>query len=393
MVPKTELEIRLRKLRDRLNKFCPDWQVAVVTQKVSLYYLTGTMPSGALWINRDGDATLFIRRGYERAVVESKFEPILPMNSFRDMAGAVNNTAKTVWLEKNSMPIGFFELFNRYFGFEKVEAIDPHLLALRAVKSDFEIQKIRQAGKIHAEIMEQVVPQILREGMSEAELCSQLLKMFIDAGADGMARFNAHDTSFLLGYVGFGDSSIFPTNFDGPDGNAGLNAAAPFMGSRERRLQKGDLVFIDVGCGYEGYFTDKTSLYCYKAKPSDEILELHNKCVDVMHRTASMLKPGNVPSKIYEQIISGLDDDFRTHFMGYGKTAVKFLGHGVGLHIDEPPAIANRFDEPLEENMVFALEPKKAIEGIGMVGTENTFIVRPDGGEMITGERTDIIEC
>ena len=69
--------------------------------------------------------------------------------------------------------------------------------------------------------------------------------------------------------------------------------------------------------------------------------------------------------------------------MGFGNR-VKFLGHGVGLLIDETPVIAESFDEPLQEGMVFALEPKKGIENIGMVG-ENTFIVTAKGGECITG--------
>jgi Xaa-Pro aminopeptidase len=181
------------------------------------------------------------------------------------------------------------------------------------------------------------------------------------------------------------------TNFDGPDGNTGLHPAAPFMGSRERKLKKGDLIFVDVGCGYKGYHTDKTCIYSFGKIPSREIVSIHNKCVEVMNHTASMLRPGNIPSQIYEKIMNGLDDKFKTNFMGIGESAVKFLGHGVGLHIDEFPAIANRFDEPLEKNMTIALEPKKAIENVGMVGTENTFIVTENGGELITGPEHHII--
>jgi Xaa-Pro aminopeptidase len=86
-----------------------------------------------------------------------------------------------------------------------------------------------------------------------------------------------------------------------------------------------------------------------------------------------------------------LDDDFKQNFMGFGKRQVKFLGHGVGLHIDEMPVIANGFNEPLEENMVLALEPKKGISGVGMVGVEDTYVVTPEGGRCITGGGSDII--
>ncbi len=77
--------------------------------------------------------------------------------------------------------------------------------------------------------------------------------------------------------------------------------------------------------------------------------------------------------------------------MGFGNRRVKFLGHGIGLLIDELPVIAERFNEPLQEGMVFAIEPKKGIKNIGMVGIENTFIVTPDGGECITGNNPGLI--
>jgi Xaa-Pro aminopeptidase len=79
-------------------------------------------------------------------------------------------------------------------------------------------------------------------------------------------------------------------------------------------------------------------------------------------------------------------------FMGVDKRhRVKFLGHGVGLHIDEFPVIARGFDEPLEENMVLALEPKKAVPGIGMAAVEDTYVVTPEGGRCVTGGGRDII--
>jgi Xaa-Pro aminopeptidase len=83
--------------------------------------------------------------------------------------------------------------------------------------------------------------------------------------------------------------------------------------------------------------------------------------------------------------MNSLSPDFQKNFMGFGSRHVKFLGHGIGLVIDEVPVIAKGFDTPLEENMVLALEPKKGIANVGMVGIENTFIVTPVGGRCITG--------
>jgi Xaa-Pro dipeptidase len=77
--------------------------------------------------------------------------------------------------------------------------------------------------------------------------------------------------------------------------------------------------------------------------------------------------------------------------MGYGTRKAQFLGHGVGLLVDEIPVIARGFDEPLQEGMTIALEPKKGVKGVGMVGIENTFVVTPGGGRSITGRSPGLI--
>ncbi len=90
--------------------------------------------------------------------------------------------------------------------------------------------------------------------------------------------------------------------------------------------------------------------------------------------------------------MKGVDEISLPNFMGYGNRRVRFLGHGIGLHVDELPVLAKGFDEPLQEGMVFAVEPKAGVEGVGMVGTENTFIVTPEGGRCITGDHPGLME-
>jgi Xaa-Pro dipeptidase len=75
--------------------------------------------------------------------------------------------------------------------------------------------------------------------------------------------------------------------------------------------------------------------------------------------------------------------------MGLGSGQVRFIGHSIGLAVDETPVIAARFDDPLLPGMVMALEPKIGIPGIGMVGTENTFEVTGSGGKSLTGDNFD----
>jgi Xaa-Pro aminopeptidase len=199
------------------------------------------------------------------------------------------------------------------------------------------------------------------------------------------------DTEMVLGHTCFGESSIYPSYFDGPSGNFGMSPAVPVLGSRERKLRDGDLVYIDTGCGVNGYHTDKSITFMFGRSLPANVISEHERCVEIQNNIAEMLKPGEIPSNIYNTILSKLSPDFLQNFMGFGNRKVKFLGHGVGLLIDELPVIAKGFDEPLQEGMTFAIEPKKGIENIGMVGIENTFIVTPKGGRCITGTNPGLI--
>jgi Xaa-Pro dipeptidase len=390
-VPLTELKNRMRNFRKRMDISNPKWEIAIIFSKINLYYFTGTMQDGMLIIPKHGEATFWIRRSYERALDESLFPNIELMNSFRDAAKSINGLPDAVYLETEVVPLALYQRFQKYFPFKNFKSVDSQICAVRAIKSEYELSLTREAGRIHQHVLEDLVPEMLHEGMSEVDLSTELFSVMVEEGHHGLCRFGMFDTEMFLGNVCFGESSIYPSYFNGPGGNYGMSPAVPLIGSRDRKLKKGDLVFIDVGCGVEGYNTDKTTTYMFGSSLPQYAIDDHNKCVTIQNEAASMLKPGAIPLEIYNTIMNKLDSEFLQNFMGFGNRKVRFLGHGVGLLIDELPVIAEGFDEPLQEGMVFALEPKKGIENIGMVGIENTFIVTADGGECITGNSPGLI--
>jgi len=390
-VPSAELKNRMERFKAQMDLLNPEWDIAVIFSNINLYYFTGTMQDGMLIIPRNDDATLWVRRSYERALNESLFENIQHMNSFRDAANTIKELPETVYLETEVIPLALYQRFQKHFPFKDIKPVDITIASVRAVKSEYELQLMRKSGKIHQHVLEDIAPEILREGMNEAYLAAELFSILVEEGHDGLTRFGMFDTEIVVGHVGFGESSIYPTYFDGASGTYGLSPAAPVLGSRERKLNKGDLVFIDIGCAVDGYNTDKTMTYMFGRSLPQYAIDAHNKCVEIQNEIAGLLKPGNIPSDIYKNIMDNLDKDFLQNFMGFGNRKVKFLGHGIGLLIDELPVIAERFNEPLQEGMVFAVEPKKGIKDIGMVGIENTFIVTPKGGECITGNSSGLI--
>jgi Xaa-Pro aminopeptidase len=383
----------MQRFRARMDEEDPGWELAAFFGRVNQYYFTSTMQDGLLLVPRDGEPVFWVRRSLERAAVESLFPDIRPMESFRDAAAGMPAAAarQTIHLETESVPLALAQRFRKHFPCKEVASLDAQIARVRAVKSAHELAIMERCGEIHRRILEERVPALLREGISEAEFACDLYSLMVREGHQGIVRFGMFNVDIAVAQLGFGENSIHPTSFDGPGGCVGVCPAAPVLGSRERKLRKGDLVFVDIGCGLEGYQTDKTLTYMFGQPLPDDVIAMHRQCVEIEQRLAELLKPGAIPSQFYQATMSCLSPEFLKNFMGFGNRRANFLGHGVGLQIDEPPVIADGFDEPLVEGMTLALEPKKGIAGVGMVGTENTFVVTPAGGRSITGHHPGLM--
>lgn len=385
LVALPELESRMLRFRRRMDTDHPDWALTAIFGRINLYYFTGTIQDGVLLIPREDDAVFWVRRSIERAQEESAFPRIQPMSSYRDAASAYRCFPPVLFAETEAVPFAVFERFRKYFPVQEIRSLDLQVLKVRSVKSPWELALMEQAGGIHRQVLEDDVPGMLKAGMTEAELATQVYSRMVELGHDGIIRFGGFNIEVEVGLFGFGDDSIYPNSFNGPAGCRGISAAAPVLGSRTRKLRDGDLVFIDNACCVGGYHSDKTMEYAFGARLPDEAILIHSKCVEIQKRAAELLRPGNIPSAIYAEIMEGMPREFQTNFMGFGQRRVNFLGHGVGLAVDEIPVLAPGFNDPLEEGMTIAVEPKKGIAGIGMVGTENTYLVTPEGGRSITG--------
>ncbi|MFY1643081.1 M24 family metallopeptidase [Methanoculleus bourgensis] len=389
--PASELRDRMERFRLRMDTENPSWEFAAIFGRVNQFYLTGTMQDGVLLIPRDDEAVLWVRRSLERALDESLFPDIRPMKSFRDAAAGMGACPGTVHVDAETVPLALLERFRKYFPFRETAALDTQAAKVRAKKSAYELAIMEQAGRIHRHVLEDCVPGMLREGISEAELGAEIFCLMVREGHHGIARFGRFGTEMVLGQLGFGENSLYPTNFDGPGGCLGAAPGAPVLGSPDRTLKAGDLVFLDCACGVQGYHTDKTMTYIFRRSLPEEAIDAHRRCVELQDEAAALLRAGTRPSEVYETVIGGLEPAFLKNFMGFGDRRVPFLGHGVGLTVDEVPVIARGFDEPLEEGMVIALEPKVGVRGVGMVGIENTFVVTRGGGRSITGTNPGLI--
>jgi Xaa-Pro dipeptidase len=390
---KAMLEERIHKLLSALQAADDSYDTVILTRKVNQYYYTGTMQDGLLVFRRDGQVFYFVRKSAERARMESPLAVIVPIRSYADIRAYLPEDLGSVYLETESMPLAMIERIRKYFRIDRITPVDRIVALERSVKTKYELEFIRESGRLHQKALAERVPTLLREGINEADFTARLYSDLVQMGHHGVSRFSMYQVEMIVGQLGFGVTSMYPTYFDGPGGMQGLCPAVPLLGRRDVCLRKGDIVFVDVGFGYMGYQTDKTQVYSFQAEPSEIVTRTHAACIEVMNKASKAMRPGHQCQDVYHKAMMDLPKVLETsdYFMGYKEERVKFLGHGVGLEIDELPVIADKVAIPICENMVIALEPKCGVEGVGMVGVEETFVIGPDGAECITGGPSPIL--
>lgn len=393
VMPAGEVARRHEVCRALLARTVPEAGGLAVFSRLAIYYLTGTFGNGVFWLPLAGKPVLMIRKGIDRAMMESPLDTIAAFRSYGDIpglcAGEGSPLSPVVAAEMNGLPWSLSNLLQAKLPGVRFVPGDMVLARAQAVKSEWELNKMRLCGARHAKAMLDILPGRIKPGMTEREISHKVWGAFFELGHPGVLRMGAHGEEIFLGHVSAGDSGNYPSAFNGPLGVRGEHPATPFMGYAGQVWRKGEPLSLDCGFCVEGYNTDKTQVYWAGPASSipDETLKAHSFCMDVQAWVAERLKPGVVPSELYAHCLEwAKKEGFAEGFMGLGGNKVPFVGHGIGLLIDAWPVLAKGFDEPFEAGMVMALEPKLGVPGLGMVGVENTFEVTDSGGRCLTGD-------
>ena len=382
-VPREELERRWARTRRFM-----DCDSLIILQNVDQYYLTGTIQTGVLWFPRDGEPLLAVRKSYERAKVESPLKNIVPLKKYSDLPALIPNPGQTIGFELDVVPFTTYQQVSEHFPKAKIVDGSMPVRLARSVKTAYEIECIRRAAQ-QLDTMFLDIPKQLREGLPEFELAARIEYVLRMAGHQGYTRVRRFNMEMHYGAVSFAETAAYPHAFDGPVGVRGLYPAVPTMGSR-RALKRNEPVMIDICGGYAGYIADGSRTYCV-GSVSQQMKDTHQYILELNNWIEEQLRPGNVPSRIYQAIMDRVETtSFAAHFMGAGENRVRFVAHSVGLELDEIPVIAPKFDTPLERGAVLAVEPKVFYPGLGGVGVENTYLITEKGCERLTVSSMDI---
>ncbi|MDD2836556.1 MAG: Xaa-Pro peptidase family protein [Methanothrix sp.] len=376
--PRSEIDARIKRLQDRMGELTG----AILFESTDLGYFSGTSQEGLIYVPREGQPTLMIRKSQERARQESPL-PVQPQKSYKSLKRDLDLPAGArIGLELDVLPYNNYVRLAAALGEDAIFSdISETIKHIRSVKSDFEIRLIREAARI-LDVGIASVADNLKEGMREVDLAAAVEKSMRLLGHTGKVAFRRFNQQLPMGHLMAGANAALPSSVSSPTGGKGLSLFLA-QGPGFARIKRGESVLVDYAGCYNGYLADETRIFCL-GKLSAKLEDAHQAALQIEEAIAGQLRPGGIGREIWSlSEAEGERMGYQDFLGGPPGSKAGFVGHGVGLQIDEYPVIGP-LDHKIVENMIVAVEPKMIYPGVGVVGIEDTFLVGSTGAERLT---------
>lgn len=373
-----EATARLRKVQNLVVSKQAD--ACLITSSVNQYYVCGAIFDGYLYILPDQDPISFVKRPNDfsgKNTVSIRKPEQIP-DLLQQMGLPV---PKKVFVEADHLSYSAAQRLQAALGMPEMENVSGKLRAIRMVKSPYELEQMRESARVHAAVYEKI-PSLYRRGMTDLELQIEIERQMRLHGSVGIFRSFGQNMDIFMGSMLAGDNAQTPSPYDYALGGGGASPLLP-IGANGTKLTPGTTLMVDMAGNYRPYMDDMTRTFVIEHAP-ELAYKAHQVSIDIHREIVAHFTVGILCSDLYNRAkkmaeTNGLSE----YFMGTRQQA-QFIGHGVGLEINEPPVLSPRSKEALEPGVAFALEPKFVLPGIGAVGIENTYIVHEEGLETIT---------
>ncbi|NNG07735.1 MAG: aminopeptidase P family protein [Desulfobacteraceae bacterium] len=382
--PRDELENRLTRLREHMES--SDIEALLVIQKMDLYYFSGTTQDGLLFIPLEGRPLLMIRRELERARLESSLEEIVSLKSIRHLPSLISSHGgklpQVLGLSMDVLPVKDYFKYEELFPDTKLIDASSALRDTRKIKSPFEIELMRTGAEIGRKVYQEA-RETLREGMTEIEFGALLEAAAKRYGHEGLLRVRSLNYEAYSWHVLSGLSGGIVSQSDSPMGGLGLSPAFP-VGASLKVMRAHEPILVDFGICYHGYQVDETRMFSI-GKMGKKFSDAYKACRHIHDALLEEIRPGAKCEALFQKGIQVAEKlGYSESYLGPPGLQTRFIAHGIGLELNEPPFLAPGHAYPLERGMTFALEPKIVFPGEGSVGFENTVLVTHEGSEVLT---------
>ncbi len=389
-VPAGELENRAAGFQQKLRENGIDG--ALILQRTDLFYFSGTVQQGWLYIPASGPPFLMVFKDFERAAAETALESVISLKRPELIPDALKKQGyempEALGMELDVLPVNHFRLFEKVFSAAQITDVSTEIRLVRAVKSRWEINLIREATHRWEQVISKA-PGFIREGRTELEVAGELESRARRLGHQGVIRMRMWGGELFYGHLISGPSAALPSYLASPTGGLGVSPAVA-QGAGFNKIKRGEPVLIDYTFGFEGYISDNTRVFSLGPLPP-ELADAHEAMRQVQESARRAALPGVAAGDVYDIMVAEAENaGYKDFFMGASERKIRFTGHGVGLELDEFPFIAKGQQLKLEAGMTVALEPKAIFPGKGVVGTENTHVLTENGLEPLT-KRDDAV--
>ena len=379
--PQSEIDQRTEKLRNQLEE--NNIGAALLVQRADLLYFAGSVQEAHLYVPVDDEPILMVFKSLDRAIAESPLSRIVPLASPKAVPDVLNQygykVPSVMGMELDVLPANLYFTYQKVFEEKSVVDISHLIRLVRAIKSVYEIDLMRRAAE-RSDQVAACVPALLREGMTELELAGKVEAEARKRGHQGTVRMRYWGAEVFYGHLMAGASAAMPSFPRSPTGGSGASPAVA-QGPGFRPIQRHEPVLVDYVFALNGYYSDHTRIFSL-GEPADEMMAAHSAMLDVQALLKKEAKPGVKSGDIYELAIERTRTlGYDKYFMGVGDDRIRFVGHGIGVELDEYPFLASGQTLELQENMILAVEPKLIFPGQGVVGIENTHRVTENGLE------------
>jgi len=374
-VPASELQQRVAVLQDALQNKGLDG--ALLVQRADTLYYSGTAQNIHLYIPSVGQPLVMAYRDVARAQDETTWQ-VLPLLGISKIPGFIQGSQlplpKVLGLEFDVLPVNQYERYRKVFPETRFIDVSPLVRLQRATKSEWELTRLEEAAQLFPQLLD-YAKKTLRPGLTEIEFEAALEHKARTLGHEGFIRVRGFGMELHFGALLSGPRAALPGYFDGVICGQGASIALP-MGASKAVIKEGEPIILDLGIVVNGYQIDQTRIMALGSL-SPELLEAHETALEVEERLRKALTPGRITGEIYEEIVAWVRDNtpYEQNFMGIGSGKVSFVGHGIGIELDELPTISRGSKEVLVSGMVLAIEPKFVFPGLGTVGIEDTVVV------------------
>ncbi len=382
--PREEIDNRLARVRASMRK--KEIEALLVVQKMDYYYLSGTTQDALLFVPLEGLPLLLVRRELERAKVDSPLDNVVAIGSMRDFPLLIKNyygrLPGNLGLELDVLPVKDYFRYQELFSSTQFVDSSPIFRDVRKIKSPFEINLVRKAGDIAKKVYVDA-RSILKEGMTEIEFGSLLDAVAKRYGHEGLLRIRSPNYEAYSWFVVSGLTGGIVSQSDSPIGGLGLSPAFP-VGASRKVIKAHEPILLDLGICYHGYQADQTRMYSIGEMPR-KFINACNACKEIHDAVLEDVRPGADTEALFlKTLVLAEKLGYKDSYLGPPGLQTRFIGHGIGLELSELPFLAQGQSYPLEEGMVFAVEPKIVFPGEGGVGLENTLVVTRNGYEILT---------